>query len=254
MVSVNVPLARESGRGSVAPAILASIVTSVLVFVGMRMMEERGLLPFLSAGKPSVEVPSLLGMVPEQARELLKARGLLLTLSAERENTAYPAGAVAEQSPLPGSQVSRGSVVASAIARGSKQLPVPALVGLRTEEALRQLVASGFVAAPSKTVNSDTAGSGIVVDTQPPPGTLGKPQSVVTLVVSAGPATKPLPKLVGLRFRAAKDLLAQEGWKLGKVRYGIDNERAGGIVLEQKPTVGEAAPVGAVVELTINED
>ena len=254
MFGVNAPAAREGSRGSVAPAILVSIVTSVLVFVGMRMMEERGLLPFLSAGKGSVEVPSLLGMLPEQARELLKARGLLLTLSAERENTAYPAGAMAEQSPLPGSQVSRGSVIQGAIARGSKQVQVPSLVGLRVEDALRQLVTAGFVAAPTKAVNSDTVASGIVVDTQPAPGTLGKPQSSVTLMVSTGPATKPIPKLVGLRLRAAKELLEQQGWKVGKVRYGIDNDRAGGIVLDQKPPVGEAALLGAVVELTVNED
>jgi eukaryotic-like serine/threonine-protein kinase len=254
---VNVPLVRDRSRGSVAPVILASIVTSVLVFVGMRMMEERGLLPFLSGGKASgesVEVPSLLGMLPDQARELLKGRGLLLTLSAERENTSFPAGVVAEQSPLPGSQVSRGSVVQSAIARGSRQVAIPSLVGMRTEDALHQLVAAGFVAAPKKTANSDTAAPGIVVDTQPPPGTLGKPQSPVTLVVSVGPATKPLPKLIGMRFRAAKELLEQQGFKLGKIRYGLDNDRAGGIVLDQKPPVGEAAATATVVELTINED
>ena len=224
----------------------------------MRVLDDRGLLPFpagrRSISAESVEVPSLLGMLPDQARELLKGRGLLLTLSAERENTSYPAGAIAEQSPLPGSQVQRGSAVQSAIARGSKQAPVPSLVGLRTEDALRQLVAAGFVAAPQKTTNSDSAAPGIVVDTQPPPGTLGKAQSAVTLVVSTGPATKPLPKLVGLRFRAAKDLLEQQGFKLGKVRYGFDNDRSGGVVLDQKPSVGDAAAPGTIVELTINED
>jgi serine/threonine-protein kinase len=251
---VNASTARDGSRGSVAPAILASIVTSVLVFVGMRLLEERGLLPFLSGPKTSVEVPSLTGMLPEQARELLKARGLLLTLAGERENTAFPAGAVAEQTPLPGSQVSSGSVVHGAVARGSKQVQVPSLVGLRSEDALRQLVAAGFVAAPQKTVNSDSAAPGIVVDTQPPPGTLGKPQISLTLVVSAGPATKPLPKLVGMRLRAAKELLEQQGFKVGKIRTGIDNDRSGGIVLDQKPSVGEAAPLGSAVELTVNED
>ena len=258
IAAVTMPVVRDRSSGSVAPAILASIVTSFLVVVGMRVLDDRGLLSFLgghrAASGESVEVPSLLGMLPDQARELLKGRGLLLTLSAERENTSYPAGAVAEQSPLPGSQVQHGSVVQSAIARGSKQAPVPSLVGLRTEDALRQLVAAGFVAAPQKAAHSDTAAPGTVVDTQPPPGTIGKAQSPVTLVVSIGPAAKPLPKLVGLRYRAAKELLEQQGFKLGKVRYGFDNDRSGGIVLAQKPVVGEAAAPGAVVELTINED
>ena len=240
------------------PSIIASIVTSVIVFVALTALRERGLLPFLGGGRPaggdSVEVPGVLGMLPDQARELLKGRGLLFTLSAERENTAYPAGAVAEQSPLPGSQVQRGSVVQAAVARGSKQAPVPALVGLRVDDALRQLVAAGFAAGPQKTDNSDTAAPGVVIDTQPPPGTPLKLHGTVSLIVSTGPATKPLPKLVGMRLRAAREAIEQQGFKVGKIRYAFDNDRSAGLVLDQKPSVGAPAAPGTVVDLTINED
>jgi len=238
----------------VALSIVASIITSVVVFVALTVLQQRGHLAFLGGHGDSVEVPALLGMLPEQARELLKGRGLLFTLSAERENTAYPAGAVAEQSPLPGSQVQHGSVVQAAVARGSKQGPVPALVGLRSEDALRQLVAAGFVAGPQKGANSDTAAPGVVVDTQPPPGTALKLQGTVTLIVSVGPATKPLPKLAGLRVRAARELLEQQGFKVGKIHYGFDNDRSGGVVLDQKPSVGAPATPGTAVDLTVNED
>ena len=240
-------------------AIVVSLVTSVIVFMGMTALHDRGLLSFLGGGHSapgadSVEVPSLLGMSPDQARELLKGRGLLFTLSAERENTSFPAGTMAEQAPLPGSQVQRGSVVQAAVARGSKHSPVPALVGLRTEDALRQLVAAGFVAGPQKSAYSDTAAPGLVVDTQPPPGTPLKPQGTVILLISVGPATKPVPKLVGLRLRAAKELLEQQGFKVGKIRYSYDGDRSGGLVLNQSPSVGAPAAPGALVDLTINED
>jgi beta-lactam-binding protein with PASTA domain len=240
--------------GSVTPAILASIVTSVVMFFALHVIEQRGLLPFLGAGRTSVEVPSLLGMQPDQARELLKGRGLLFTLSAERENSAYPTGTVAEQSPLPGSQVQTGSIVQAAVSRASKQMPVPALMGLTTSDALRQLVAAGFVAGPQKTATSETAAVGTVIDTQPAPGTPVKAQGTVTLVVSSGPATKPLPKLVGMRIRAARELIEQQGFKVGKVRFEYDNERSGGIVLDQKPSVGTPAAAGTIVDLVVNED
>ncbi|HEY4186654.1 MAG TPA: PASTA domain-containing protein [Polyangia bacterium] len=250
------PRYRDASSGSVAPAIVASIITSIVVFFALHVMEQRGLLPFLGMGKsgPSVEVPSLLGMQPDQARELLQGRELLFTLSAERDNSAYPAGTIAEQSPLPGSQVQRGSIVQAAVSRASKQVPVPSLVGLTTEEALRQLVAAGFVAGPQKTASNETVAPGKVVDTQPAPGTPLKAQGTVTLVVSSGPATKPLPKLVGMRVRAARELLEQQGFKVGKIRYTYDNDRAGGIVLDQKPSPGTPAAAGTVVELTVNED
>jgi serine/threonine-protein kinase len=205
-------------------------------------------------GTTTVEVPSVLGMQPDQARELLKGRGLLFTLSAERENTSYAAGTVAEQNPLPGSQVQAGSNVQAAVARGGKQVPVPSLVGLKKDEALRQLVAAGFVAGPEKEAPSETVPVGVVVDTQPAPGSPLKPQSQVTLVMSAGPSTKPLPKLVGMRVRAAKELIEQQGFKVGKIRYTYDNQRDGSIVLDQKPSAGAPAAAGTVVDLVVNED
>jgi len=249
---------RDRGAGSVPAAIVTAALTSIVMFFVLHTLEQKGMLSFLGAGwgggAGAVEVPSILAMQPEQARELLKGRGLLFTLSAERENTSYAAGTVAEQNPLPGSQVQAGSNVQAAVARGSKQAPVPALVGLKKEEALRQLVAAGFVAAPEKTANSESAPIGTVVDTQPAPGTPLKPQSQVTLVLSSGPSTKPLPKLVGMRLRAAKDLIEQQGFKVGKIRYTYDNHRDGSIVLDQKPSAGAAAPAGTLVDLIVNED
>ena len=254
------PRPRRSS-GALGPAIFVSILvsalTSGLMFFALHAMEERGVLPF--GGKPaaqaeSVEVPALLGMLPDQARELLKARGLLLTLSAERENAPYPAGSIAEQSPLPGSQVQKGSVVSAAVARASKQIAVPALVGLRTEEALLQLVAAHLSAGPQKAVPSDTAAAGTVVDTQPAPGMLLGPQGPVTLLVSSGPSTKPIPKLTGMRQRAARELIEQQGFKVGKLRYDSDGDRAGGVVLDQRPPANTPAAPATPIDLTINED
>lgn len=249
---------RDRGTGSVPAAILTAVVTSIVMFFALHTLEQKGMLSFLGAGwgggTGTVEVPSILGVQPEQARELLKGRGLLFTLSAERENTQYAAGTVAEQNPLPGSQVQAGSNVQAAIARGGKQVPVPALVGLKKDEALRQLVAAGFVAGPEKEAPSETAPAGNVIDTQPAPGTPLKPQSQVTLVLSSGPSTKPVPKLVGMRLRAAKELIEQQGFKVGKVRYTYDNHRDGSIVLDQKPSSGAPAAAGMVVDLVVNED
>jgi serine/threonine-protein kinase len=249
---------RDRGAGPVPAAIVASVITSIVMFFALHTLEQRGMLSFLGAGwaggAGAVEVPSILGMQPDQARELLKGRGLLFTLSAERENTSYAAGTIAEQNPLPGSQVQSGSNVQAAVAKGGKQAPVPALVGLKKEEALRQLVAAGFVAAPDKEANSETAPVGVVLDTQPAPGTPLAPHSQVTLVLSSGPSTKPLPKLVGMRLRAARELIEQQGFKVGKIRYTYDNQRDGSIVLDQKPSPGAPAAAGAVVDLIVNED
>ena len=59
---------------------------------------------------------------------------------------------------------------------------------------------------------------------------------------------------MGMRFRAARELLEQQGFKPGKIRYTFDRDRDGGLVLDQKPSGGTPAAAGTVVDLTINED
>src|SRR5262249_14278155 len=96
-------------------AILTSIITSVVVFFGLRLAEDRGLLPHSKPTGDAVEVPSLLGVQPEQGRELLAGRGLLLTLSGEQEDSKFAAGAIGSQMPLPGSMAPRGSSVQAVV-------------------------------------------------------------------------------------------------------------------------------------------
>jgi len=193
-------------RSPVPAAILTSVVTTAALFFGLRAFDQRGLLPGATKPEPAsappqapaaksesappagpVDVPSLLGMRSEQARELLAGRGLLLAFSTEREDAQYAAGTVAEQAPLPGSQLPKGGAVQAVLSKG----PTP---------------------------------------------------------------QKPIPKLTGMRLRAARELLEQQGFKPGKIRYDGDGDRSPGIVLEQKPAPPAMGLPGTTVDLVVNED
>lgn len=256
---------RSPPKSPVPAAIIASIVTTVAVFFALRALDQRG--AFSPGTKPSatlafapvpgtvpVEVPSLLGLRPEQARELLKGRDLLLAFSVERNSAEHAAGTIAGQSPLAASQVPKGSVVQAVLSRGMKQVPVPKFAGQKAEDAIKQLAASGLAAGPQKTVASDAVPAGIVVETEPPAGTVLAAKGTVTLIVSSGAAAKPVPKVTGLRLRAARELLEQQEFKVGKLRYGSDEDRSAGVVLDQKPAPPAMAASGTVVDLTVNED
>ncbi|MES1172529.1 MAG: PASTA domain-containing protein [Bacteroidota bacterium] len=246
-------------KSPIPAAVVASLVTTLVLFFSLRALDERG--AFTPAAKrnvaaPSaaVDVPALLGMRPEQAREILKGRDLLLAFSAERDSAKYAAGTVAEQSPLPGSQLPRGGVVQAALSVGVRQVPVPKVAGLKVEDAVRQLQAAGLMPGAPKAATSDTAPAGSVIDTEPPAGTVLAPQAGMGLVVSSGAAAKPIPKVTGLRLRAARDLLEQQGWKVGRIRTDSDGDRSSGIILEQRPAALTPAAAGATVDLTVNED
>jgi serine/threonine-protein kinase len=241
-------------KSPIPAAVLTSIITSVALFFGLRLLEDRGLLPRGKQASDAVEVPSLLGIRPEQARELLKGRDLLLTLSGEHEDSKYPAGSIATQTPLPGSQAARGSSVQAVVSRGLGQIQVPNVVGLRLEDALRQLTAAGLQAGPHKAAASATVPAGSVAQTEPPAGAPLAPQATVTLVLSSGTPAKAVPKVTGMRLPRARKTLEDAGFTLGKIHYTVDEDRMGGLVLRQEPAENAQAAAGAAVDVTVNED
>jgi beta-lactam-binding protein with PASTA domain len=241
-------------KSPIPAAVLASIITSLAVFFGLRLLEQRGYLPRGRAASEITEVPSLLGIRPEQARELLKGRDLLLTLAGEHEDSKYPAGAIASQTPLPGSEAPRGSSVQAVISRGMGQVQVPNLVGLRSEDALRQLAAAGLQPGPQKTIASTTVPAGAVAQTEPAAGSPVAPQGAVTLVVSAGAPAKAVPRVTGMRLPRARKTLEDAGFTLGKIRYVDDEDRMGGLVLKQEPAENAQAAPGTAIDLSVNEE
>jgi eukaryotic-like serine/threonine-protein kinase len=248
---------RPPAKSPVPAAVIAALITTLAVYFALRALDERGIFSLVAKGNSApeaMEVPSLLGMRPEQARELLKARDLLLSFSAERDSAQYPAGTIAEQTPLLGSQLPRGGGVQAILSRGAKRIEIPKVVGLTAEDAARQLKEAGLLVGIQKAVVSEVVGAGSIVETDPPVGTQLGAQGTVTLVVSSGAAEKPIPKLLGLRLRAARELLEQQGFKAGRIRRDSDDSRPGGIVLEQKPTPPATASPGTPVDLVVNED
>lgn len=237
-------------RSPIPAAVITAILTSTAMFFGLRELEARGV---FGKSEGPIEVPSILGMNLEEARTLLKARGLLLSLAAEREDAKYAAGTVAAQTPLPGSQAAQGHTVSAEVSRGMPQAAVPNLVGLSVDEAFKQLTDRRLQPGPQRVVVSDAIAAGLIVATDPAAGASVPVSTIVNLTVSSGPAGKPVPKVVRLRLAQAKAALEQAGFKVGPVKYIYDERYGGNVVLAQEPGEGAPAPAGTTVNLTVNE-
>jgi beta-lactam-binding protein with PASTA domain len=246
--------APPSRRPAVVAAIFASLLTSGAAFFGLRWAERNGHLGGSAPAAVVVDVPNLVGMSTGDAREALKGRGLLIVLESERDDAKVPAGAIAAQAPLPGSQLHQGSTVRAVVSRGLSQQAVPSVVGESVEAASRRLAEAGLKTGASRAAPND-APEGTVVATAPPAGAMVIPGTAVELTVSAGkaPETKPVPKLTGLRLSKAKTDLAAAGFTLGKVRYDYDADRGGNVVLRQEPAEGAAVAPGSAIDLVVNE-
>ena len=256
-------------RSPLPVAVLVSALTTAALFFGLRALDHRGALPGataawtaggagqLAAGvDPGVvaEVPSVLGLPPGEARTALNARGLLLVLGGKRFNPKRAAGTVGEQAPLPGSQMHRGDAVQVFLSLGARGARVPKLTGLKVEDATRALAGADLVAGPTTVVASDGVAPGLVVGTTPAEGSSVAAQSTVALLVAAGVPPRPTPKVAGLRLRAAREAIAQAGFKVGKIQYLVDGDRPSGIVLDQSPPAEAPLVPGATIDLTVNDD
>src|SRR4051812_26865158 len=130
-------------QSSLAACLVAAVVASALTFLGLHVLDARGLFDAGRSG-PS-DVPNVVGLAAGQARELLKGRGLLLSIAEERDDAAHAAGVIIAQNPMAGSQAAASGAVAVVVARPPSTVLVPPLAGLTAEEATRALVAKGLV-------------------------------------------------------------------------------------------------------------
>ena len=239
-------------------SIIASIITSTVIFFGLRELDRRGYLGQAAAprtaapaGGQAVAVPNLVGLRLEQGRELLKLRGLLISIAEERDDPSQPAGAILAQNPAAAAAAAPGGTVQVILAR-SAGLVVPPLTGMKPEDAAQQLAGKGLRVGAPKVAPSETVASGLVLGSEPPLGTPVQPGSTVVLVLAAAKGAA-VPKVVGTRLSRAKKVLEDAGFKVGKTVYKYDPCCGEYIILKQTPPEGEAAAAGATVDLVVNE-
>lgn len=130
-------------------------------------------------------VPSVVGLLPEEAARLLAKSGLKMTSSGQIDDT-IPEGRIARQSPEPGTTASRGSSVTVRVSTGSVMLP--ALAGAELATATNQLTALGM-RVRTEYRYSDRYPAGSVLSQSPAAGTRLPPRSEVVLTVVQGRAT-----------------------------------------------------------------
>lgn len=201
----------------------------------------------------AVDVPSLVGMMPEQARILAETRGLLLVLDGERAVDDAKPGALCEQTPLVGSRLHVGEKVHAFVARPQPALRVPALLGQTVEAAGRALTEQGFKVGPPREVDSTAVAPGLVAETQPAAGAEAHKGDTVVLGVARGALLVAVPDVRGRRPSSAREALEQAGLLVGSQRAGVDDNAADGVVLRQSPSAGTQVPKGQKIDLVVNE-
>ena len=200
-------------------------------------------------GGGRVTVPYVVGQTELGAAAKLRQLGLVAVASPE-PSASVTSGLVIRQSPPLGARVSKGTRVSIVVSSGPGSAALPAVEGLTTAEALRNLRAAGFKPT-TRSQSSATIAHGHVIGTDPPTGTVTQLGSSVVVLVSSGPAQLRVPEVVGEPQKGAEGSLANAGLTVGPITTVSSTSQSPGSVISQSPPAGASVPAGSPVSLTI---
>ncbi|CAB4626385.1 unannotated protein [freshwater metagenome] len=177
-------------------------------------------------------IPDLSGRSLEAAIEALLPLGVAVE-QAEENSADTKAGFVTRTDPQAGARVFKNSTVTVFISLGPKQITVPEVAGLGTQEVASLLTEAGFTPGELKQYFGPNP-KGQVVGLSAEVGSILNQGSTIDILVSLGP----LPEVAGLPADEARLLLAGLSLTL-KESEVFDNEIAQGLavalVIDQTP-------------------
>ncbi len=195
-------------------------------------------------------VPRVLGLTLADAQgEIQKAKLQVADGGAEPHPTA-PQGVVIWQDPPPDVIAAAGTKVTLVSSAGPPKIPVPDVGGLDATLAQSMVAAAGLVVSQVESVQA-AAPTGLAMMTRPPAGTALAPGAGLTIVVSRGAPTIPVPDLLGMASADARTRLETEGLQLGTVTRRRTTEGSPGTVVAQSPAAGTLAAPGTVVDIVV---
>ena len=217
--------------------LLAYLVVFFFVFPGDVVPEDQ-------------KVPSVVGLSYDEAARRLREAGFTAQEGMKRHHVSAPASQVLAQTPVAGSIEQRGAGVVLDVSAGQRQGTVPSVVGMTLQEAQVAIENAGLDVAETREAPGERP-RGEVTAATPTPGERVAAGTGVALTVSSGPATVPVPDLIGRSLAEARSALEQIGLAAGSVTVDSLSVEPSNTVVGQSPSVGRAVRSGSRVSLRV---
>jgi eukaryotic-like serine/threonine-protein kinase len=195
-------------------------------------------------------VPRVLGLSLADASQQVRSAGLEVQDGGSEPHPTAPQGTIIWQDPPPGVGAPAELRVTLVASDGPPKIPVPDVTGLDGELAARLIVAAGLTVSQVESVQA-AAPRGIAMVTRPPATSVQPPGAPVTVVVSRGAPTIPVPDLLGMSQADARARLELDGLQLGTVTRRRTGEANPGTVVAQHPAASTLAAPGTVVDIVV---
>lgn len=160
-------------------------------------------------------------------------------------------GNVIATQPAPGTRLKADKILNLVVSGGPTLVPVPNVVNQTADAAKMALMSAGFKVNVTMTPSTSVS-SGNVISTMPPADQKQAQGSTVTIVVSAGQPTVPIPSVVGDSPTAASNKLGSSGLMASNPQYETSSSVPSGEVTRTDPPAGQAVAQGSTVTLYVS--
>ena len=211
---------------------------------------------FQSLTTNSFIVPNLAGVAEAQARNSIATFDWNLIIRAERTNDVE-FGFIIRTEPAAGASLKQGDALVLFVSEGAPLGVLVDVEGKSREVATKMIMDQGLtVAAVDQASDSVPIGNVIAWSVAKQPSLVAGDQvlqgTVINLVVSNGPALRPVPLIVGMNLDEATVIVVELGLVLGVSDDSFSNDVAVGLISAQSPPPGQPVPRGSTVVYSIS--
>ena len=201
-----------------------------------------------------VEVPNVVGMTEDDAKETLNDEGLGFKVVSREESKEYEKGRVSEQKTEAGEEVAKNTTIEVVVSSGlvGDSITVPDVSGMTEDEAQSALENAGFRNISSEFTYHDSVPSGQVIGMTPEAKAEATEDTEIVMQVSKGAERKTVPNVVGQKDVDAQNAIKSAGLSVGTVTYEYSDSVAQGIVISQSVDGGKKVSAGTTVDLVIS--
>jgi serine/threonine-protein kinase len=212
-------------------------------------------MPLYTRQGAEVEIPDLVGMTVEQAKQVADEQGFRIEEAPAKLGGRAMVGTVLEQRPLPKAMAKPGRIIRVVPAKEGASAEIPDLTGLNQRDAEISCRNIGLMIAPSGTTYDFSAivPRGAVMRQRPEPGAPVREGQTVQVTISLGsrPNSLIVPSLIEISLHEARQLILEAGLQVGKITRKETDVFAAGTVIAQSHHAGEEVEHDTQIDLVV---
>lgn len=194
------------------------LLVAVLSLIAGVLIANYIVMPSMISYGKEIVVPDVTGMAANEARNELEPMGLDLRIVEEKYSDSVDMGYIISQNPLPNARVKFNKSIEVSVSKGIESQVIPSVRNMYAKDAVDLLIKEGFIVNDTVEDFAEEIDKGMVINTDPPSGTIYSKGKPITLILSIGKKENysVLPKFTGMNADSAIMTVMKMNLVIGK--------------------------------------